>query len=64
VKARWLLLLLRDYHAARERRHLYLAALAEQRRQMAVKHLAMCDAPKPARPLRCRRLLHLFWDGL
>lgn len=64
MKARWVLLLLRSYYAARERRFLHLAAVCEERRRRTIAHLAMCDQPKPARSLRWRRLLCLFWDGL
>lgn len=60
---RWFLLILRAWWTARERRHHYLAAVCEEKRRRTIARLAMCDAPRPARPMRYRRWLRLFWES-
>lgn len=56
------LLALRWYYALRERQHIRAAARCEEGRRRTLKRLALCDAPKPYRAPRYRRLLKVFWE--
>lgn len=56
------LLFLRLFWQWRERRHIYLTAVAEERRRCVLRRLRLLDAPVPHKPQRFRWLVRMLWE--